>query len=985
MFTKANNGRPQPSATSSGSRFAPLVSSFAPQLAQVENRTGLPDPLKIGLEQLSGLDLSTIRVHYNAPEPKHFRARAYTQGTNIYLAPGQERHLPHEGWHAVQQMQARVRPTAYLGRVPLNNDAGLEREAETMGASAAGASNTSRKIDVTQPRPNTSPTNQPLQRKPEDAIKELVDKSRTRVEEKYEIFKVARQKAPISLNSVVRTKGYANLILAIQEARSEEEVRPFVEKWNEGIDGKFFLDLGDFTTTKGTGVPKRSETAWYHRAISEKRITAPIKQLELLEALEEQKEEPTEEEELVVMTMFKHTAGYQPRNNQGKSLNTDTTYYRSTAASKDNPDNTKLAISNFIKRKAGQTLNVFNDGLLTLLLKWPVDSADQPSSKSGGQKQIFVSMDDIGGNGLITAYRQTPNLKIYSSGLPSNANIGERKRIRLCRRSQGGSDFINLGAKSDNIPLSNSMAIEDQACNAPHGNSMMIEDKSDNTLPSNAMIVRSEDLSNFRDDTLNHAAAIAESVRALTSSELQDVKIRAIQSKNHPSIILDFPDAGEKGKATADFIEEFNKTEIGNLKLYERNSFGFLYPAVSSVESSVRIWPGFTPPVILNNRIAETLRGIKRRKDSVAIVGESLSSAGHGTNVSQPPFHMKALETALHFARSASKREKKPKASQFLYNWIRTRLDNNEEKVKILKEQANDEKNTEHHFLKTAGVIENLMEYGYMLLALTSAEKCTDFYEQHLKNVLPNKQHAIFYLDNGMQAITLAIIIARSIIGRNAAIEDYFSYFEAPYVTTWLSGLGILAKKEDRGNPENGAIILADLNPVITPSKKDEYRENGLDTLLNKYGDSSIPILDITNSTLANAIDKLKGHERYMIVESMSKHYHVGTDKFTMGRLIVVGDPKIISAAKEHAQPVADKAYDPLLSEYRLIMDKLFYGRSAGKGGTGNPPACEEGTEGHEAKNSNIDHPNVYLGDLEDRIHPIVKKRGLLDALRLPG
>ena len=38
-------------------------------------------------------------------------AHAYTQGSEIHLGAGQERHLPHEAWHVVQQAQGRVRPT----------------------------------------------------------------------------------------------------------------------------------------------------------------------------------------------------------------------------------------------------------------------------------------------------------------------------------------------------------------------------------------------------------------------------------------------------------------------------------------------------------------------------------------------------------------------------------------------------------------------------------------------------------------------------------------------------------------------------------------------------------------------------------------------------------------------------------------------------------------------------------------------------------
>ena len=102
-----------------------------------KNTTGLPDNLKAGLENLSGLSLDDVKVHRNSARPAQLQAHAYAQGSDIHLAPGQERHLPHEAWHVVQQKQGRVRPTMQLkGSAGVNDDAGLEQEADVMGARA---------------------------------------------------------------------------------------------------------------------------------------------------------------------------------------------------------------------------------------------------------------------------------------------------------------------------------------------------------------------------------------------------------------------------------------------------------------------------------------------------------------------------------------------------------------------------------------------------------------------------------------------------------------------------------------------------------------------------------------------------------------------------------------------------------------------------------------------------------------------------------
>lgn len=101
------------------------------------NNTGLPNHLKTGIENLSGYSLDDVQVHYNYSKPTQLSAQAYAQGTDIHLGPGQEKHLPHEAWHVVQQKQGRVRPTMQMKTgVNINDDPGLEKEADVMGAKA---------------------------------------------------------------------------------------------------------------------------------------------------------------------------------------------------------------------------------------------------------------------------------------------------------------------------------------------------------------------------------------------------------------------------------------------------------------------------------------------------------------------------------------------------------------------------------------------------------------------------------------------------------------------------------------------------------------------------------------------------------------------------------------------------------------------------------------------------------------------------------
>jgi hypothetical protein len=114
-----------------------LQGKFLPvQRMEKPNRTGLPNQLKSGIEALSGMSMDHVKVHYNSSKPAQLAAHAYAQGSEIHVAPGQEHHVPHEAWHVVQQAQGRVQPTMQMAGTQVNDDAGLEAEADAMGAHA---------------------------------------------------------------------------------------------------------------------------------------------------------------------------------------------------------------------------------------------------------------------------------------------------------------------------------------------------------------------------------------------------------------------------------------------------------------------------------------------------------------------------------------------------------------------------------------------------------------------------------------------------------------------------------------------------------------------------------------------------------------------------------------------------------------------------------------------------------------------------------
>ncbi len=97
------------------------------------DRTGIPGEMRRRFEANSGLSFQNVRVHYGSPLPERVQALAFTRGTQVYLGPGQERWLPHELGHVIQQKRGRVAPTTLVNGQEVNDSGTLEREADALG------------------------------------------------------------------------------------------------------------------------------------------------------------------------------------------------------------------------------------------------------------------------------------------------------------------------------------------------------------------------------------------------------------------------------------------------------------------------------------------------------------------------------------------------------------------------------------------------------------------------------------------------------------------------------------------------------------------------------------------------------------------------------------------------------------------------------------------------------------------------------------
>ena len=205
-------------------KFETIQKVEAPQDTSKQN--GLPGNLKSGIEQLSGYSMDDVKVHYNSSQPAQLQAHAYAQGTDIHIAPGQEKHLPHEAWHVAQQKQGRVKPTLQMkSGVPVNDDAGLENEADVMGAKALQSG-----IQL------STPLQRMIADKPKSNSGGIIQRVITTVPERYIPLEKAKQQnpsAPITTTSEAKTDSAA------------AEVEPSVVEETSGSAGNEAIKKAD--------------------------------------------------------------------------------------------------------------------------------------------------------------------------------------------------------------------------------------------------------------------------------------------------------------------------------------------------------------------------------------------------------------------------------------------------------------------------------------------------------------------------------------------------------------------------------------------------------------------------------------------------------------------------------------------------------------------------------------------------------------------
>ena len=1001
-----------------------------------KNDTGMPDQLKSGIEQLSGHSMDDVKVHYNSDKPAQMKAHAYAQGTDIHLGAGQEKHLPHEAWHVVQQKQGRVNPTVQMKTgAAINDDPGLEKEADVMGAKASHsfAQHTSLPVQ----RKTASKASFPVvQRMPMDILGQL--KPHLKSSKHLEVFNqiLSLLANAESLSDVPYKMGRraigstrSALLQEIQKLIKPDKIAEFLDIWNKELSNRSALylrprsskvenspppdakkrerDDESMNSTKRTDKPKRIRKsfimtneqwnaiqAWFDTPLTDK-SSFPSKKLGKLVSQSDVMFAKLPEDFWVSLKLFfVHTATFSPSEKQGKDINDSSQGAYSRTSKSKMKDLVREKVMEAIKQlfpleeTTRKTVRAYNEPLRETL-----EVSGSLSSNIKGMEKFAV-----GGNKNMTAglYKSAQGSHTGSLGFPSNS-IKSMRMVERLEREKSKPNYVKTGPELKEL--------------IGKVNPQLLKGKHEGE--------------NYHDFMLQDRAALVQQVSQWMAAQplLKGAKIETIQSEEHPSLIIYHPkyvDGTNEKEWRELMIQEFN-TAAADLgfasRLNRRASFGFLYPTISSVGGPVRIWPGLLPQTIFQSIMKHTIAGVYNQMNPSAKVtldkNETDIADGKMASEKGPLVHQEALRTAVrHSLRVMSQAENRPEANG-IYKWILQRLSNNLEKAQFLLGKTDwlkNQKGKETHYLKSTLVIENLMEFTYMLqaLVLEGNKPKNDPYPAHAKNALlpapsqkgkekeetVKKDLATFYLDSGMQAIVAANLLAKEhqkTNGKdkpksNMEVLDLNSYFE--YASVHKSNLGLQEFDYTKsGRPD---IISADLNPVLNaPNSRKPTPEVAIPHYSEKNGDGkTIPIIDITNSTLNKAAKLNLGehYENFIVLESLTKHHQLGADKFTMGRLNAVGSPEFLQLAQQIVGRIALNAEDPLWLEYRLSMDQAFYGNEKEEESNGeNSEKESSGGKSGTSESSGMDDDLLNLEPLKHEDVRLDASQGRLLAFTSDG
>lgn len=901
------------------------------------DRSGLPAQLKAGIENLSGYSMDDVKVHYNSDKPAQLKALAYAQGTEIHLATGQEKHLPHEAWHVAQQKQGRVKPTLQMkGGVNVNDDTGLEGEADKMSkvlqtknfvpagllrdaGSMPGHSTIQRVIKIGEERQDIP-----------EALKKPITWEGIEEELKREVLGWAEKvlKAATSdtltvepddsaLDDLVQETDTDLFVLkqvrkAIRRYKPEIDVSPLshvintqhrLKKWQDRIT----KPDGGRTGKKSTAESKRSKL-WQAIYLSRHK---GVGQEPEPDAVEETKN-------TFPFLMHTHTAppimkGHNPYR-QGKDVVPRTAaaynYFRTG-------DNTQSQY--FLDNKKKQYI----------FIPEPLAHYKELYPDSVTYSETSTDM----GSGSVIVGTKTDGRPVFSN---LGAEVNAQSKLAIIKE-KGSLQINHL-----DLPKGIAQAPIDYE---PVGNLADHNKKELNATPLNQE-------TDHMTEILKHCREVVIEIKNHVT--LKDYRL-VLREENsgyflYPSLIIE--PISTKKKITKDVItDKMNRIMTlfntdSKIKMFERNSFGFLYPTISDLERSIRIWPGQVDAAYFRDRMITVLNKFDpapyvplEAEPQALTQPEQLPEFMNLSEDEAPQDELapsnkkkRALDQKITPPTKKAAHQKYDHVTLFstlnraltfvkeVYNkggfkdtvtakWLHQRIANNIAKAKRIQVIKGLFKDPQDLFLELTQIIENLNEYAFDLVELQEWEPTqeeftqiiTKTYGKHITSEGFSVASSLL-THSGTQAANIAIQLTKQNLKHHAG-PHYFEF--DPFDKA--SADKVTDKTFYHYDPAYNFVAQSDVEEQKTEPKQNLAKDIH-DTVI-------IDITNISPSEITSQLQKYSSAKMVYLYGSLSKHFQLGMDKFTLGILLSVKKNGVVG------NPVLPKIYMPKeLIRYFILM-----------------------------------------------------------------
>ncbi|WP_087688980.1 hypothetical protein [Pandoraea sp. PE-S2R-1] len=335
-------------------------------------------------------------------------------------------------------------------------------------------------------------------------------------------------------------------------------------------------------------------------------------------------------------------------------------------------------------------------------------------------------------------------------------------------------------------------------------------------------------------------------------------------------------------------MDEFNAGS--KVKMYQRNSFGFLYPTISDLERSIRLWPGQLDAPYF---IAKVMEVLKRYDAWVArsrlaggdaalpaaaprVIPSAAMTQGQTPNATL----YATLVRAMGYVRSVCLKGgfAPGRKLDFLQQRLVVNLNKGQWLLRMRRYGNFLGADKADLFLEITQVVENLNEYGLQLVELQSWAPSADEFSSVVRQgygtaAAPSGHHmtGAALTHSGMQAGMVAMSLRKASRFRLGP-----AYFEFPRDVLNSN----LAKTPSQKNTLH-------YDPAYNFTHRDEIATHGV--VPSHRADDLCAIIDVTNvkpSELPGILARHAETPSIFLYASLSKHFQFGMDRFTLGLIV---------------------------------------------------------------------------------------------------